>query len=85
MALLDVFMFLNKGAGVLFWIGATVLSLDPVKQLLPANLANSQETLDTFGRISLTYTAAFSLFRTFQRELQTLGADVMPRRMWQLQ
>lgn len=33
-------MFLNKGPGVLFWVGATILSSDPEKQLLPNVLGN---------------------------------------------
>lgn len=62
LVVLHIFMFLNKGARVVFWIGAIMLSSEPGKQLRPANLAHAREMLRAVGRVSLTSRAALSLF-----------------------
>lgn len=79
-------MFLNKGPGVLFWVGATIMSSDPEKQLLsnvlgnhPGDVGHSRQGLPNLVM------AAFCLLWTFQREIQTLGVNILPRRMRQLQ
>lgn len=77
-------MFLNKGPGVLFWVGATILSSDPVKQLPPNLLGNHLGDVGhSWQGLPDLVMAAFCLFWTFQGGIQTLGVNILPRRMLQ--